>query len=121
MESRSGAHRGRPVSWMTFAGGIAVGALLAASLRPPTVPVSIDRVAGADSHADAHPMIDEPARAISTAAPAKAPADPRPRLSPQELARRALRFSAAIRGDGVYGSGIVVDTRGYVLTNYHVI
>jgi S1-C subfamily serine protease len=39
----------------------------------------------------------------------------------QEVARRALQWTASIRGDGYYGAGVVVDKRGYVLTCQHVI
>ncbi len=46
---------------------------------------------------------------------------PGPSLSRQEVARRALQWSAAIRGDGYYGAGLVVDKRGYVLTCHHVV
>lgn len=43
------------------------------------------------------------------------------RLTPQQVSKKALEWTASIRGDGVYGAGIVVDRRGYVLTNHHVI
>lgn len=72
-----------------------------------------ERKAGARREAEGRPSaIDERAGGERKAAP---------RLSPQQVARRALQWSASIRGDGVYGAGIVVDTRGYVLTNHHVV
>lgn len=96
---------------------------------------AVDRVSGIDAKA----MINEPSSGAETVplvvpppalatkkshGKADVPAgslDPLPRLPAQEIARRALRFAVSIRGEGVYGSGIVVDTRGYILTNHHVI
>ncbi len=83
---------------------------------------AVDRVSGIDAKA----MINEPSAGAKTMPLAIPPPpagslDPLPRLPAQEIARRALRFAVSIRGEGVYGSGIVVDTRGYILTNHHVI
>jgi len=55
-------------------------------------------------------------------APVVKPAmEPLQKLTSQQVAKKALEWSASIRGDCVYGAGIVVDRRGYVLTNHHVI
>lgn len=92
--------------------------------------VRITRVAGASSGA-----VEQTAGAAtlgatrqSLAIPDPAASDPEEpaveplvRLTPQQIAKRALQWSASIRGEGVYGAGIVVDERGYVLTNHHVI
>lgn len=91
--------------------------------------VSITRVAGAapvDRTAGTAPLgatrqslpIPDPTAGTE---PEKPRLEPLVRLTPQQIAKRALQWSASIRGDGVYGSGIVVDERGYVLTNHHVI
>jgi S1-C subfamily serine protease len=109
--------------WTTFAAGITGGLLIAKVPFPHPAPHSaIDKVAGSDTGA---PVVDlsipDAKPEGTTPAAKKGSMDPLPHLTPQEVARRALRWTASIRGDGVYGSGIVVDTRGYVLTNFHVI
>jgi S1-C subfamily serine protease len=37
------------------------------------------------------------------------------------VADRALSFTAFVQGNGVYGSGVVVDASGFVLTAWHVV
>ena len=93
---------------------------------------AVDRVSGVDAKG----MVED-ASVSMAAAPESSPIaakphhgkgeaptgalDPLPHFPAQEVARRALKYAVSVRGDGVYGSGIVVDTRGYILTNHHVI
>lgn len=130
---------GRTQLWSVFAAGIGGGLLLAGggSFRPATAPAGAVNVAG----------IDRPGQPVSgnetagmlpssegerehaerlggrtpAAIPTTQPMEKLPRLTPQEVAKRAIQWTATIRGDGVYGAGIVVDKSGYVVTNHHVI
>lgn len=112
--------------WSAFSVGLA-GGLLLASLSPTPVgsrSPSVEKVAGVDNGvsvatdelAAIPDDVSEPLRSRKVVAP-----DASAKLSPQEVARRALQWTASIRGEGVYGAGIVVDPRGYVLTNHHVV
>lgn len=74
--------------------------------------VEIDRVAGIDNAGIA--PLPQPLPA-PTKTEVKAP------RSAKAIAREALGVSAAIRGEEIYGAGIVVDRRGYVLTCEHVV
>ena len=83
---------------------------------------TLDRTAGTASA----PALGATRQALSMPEPSQhVPAEPAieplTRLTPQQVAKRALQWSASIRGEGVYGAGIVIDPRGYVLTNHHVI
>ena len=48
-------------------------------------------------------------------------AEPGLRLSSRQIANHALEWTVFLRGDGVYGAGVVLDDRGHVLTCDHVI
>src|SRR5262245_52708695 len=49
-------------------------------------------------------------------------AEPKPPPNPVTAIERALKVTVLIEGDGIYGSGILIDpTRGYVVTSHHVV
>jgi S1-C subfamily serine protease len=107
-----------------------VAAELAASAVPTAGAPTPVATATAEPAADEAREVDEAARLEPPRARSKTPhraADEPvdepagPSLSRQEVARRALEWSAAIRGDGYYGAGMVIDKRGYVLTCHHVV
>ena len=131
---------GRTQFWSVFAAGIGGGLLLAgggSSLRASTAPAGAVNVAGIDRPGQAvsgtEPMAMAPStgerdhterlggRTATSGIPTTQPLEKLPRLTAQEVAKRAIQWTATIRGDGVYGAGIVVDPRGYVVTNHHVI
>ena len=77
----------------------------------------LDRTSGVSGTLGAtRPLVVQPEAPV-----AKPAMEPLQKLTSQQVAKKALEWSASIRGDGVYGAGIVVDKRGYVLTNHHVI
>jgi S1-C subfamily serine protease len=79
----------------------------------------VDRTAGSTTLGATRQSLSIPDPSVITEE--KPALEPLAKLTPQQIAKRALQWSASIRGDGVYGAGIVVDERGYVLTNHHVI
>ncbi len=112
-----------PRVWSAFSVGLAGGLLLATMSPSPSGNPGVEKVAGVDNGLSvatdelaAIPGTDvaEPPRGGSKSTAST-------RLPAQDVARRALQWTASIRGEGVYGAGIVVDTRGYVLTNHHVV
>lgn len=86
---------------------------LEASITPPATPAdfAVQGSAAERTPLRGGPAPEEAAHAMSA----------RPHLPAQEVARRALKFTVSLRGGGVYGSGIVVDKHGFILTNHHVI
>lgn len=138
LKSRGRFGRSRSPLLGTFAAGLLGGVLLAGAQPFGNAKgIAVNRVAGSDPGAAAagamEPVSFSPAQEGRIArsmdgAPSPAPAEPttaglphRPRLTPQEIARKGMQWTVSIRGGGVYGAGILVDTRGYVLTNHHVI
>jgi S1-C subfamily serine protease len=118
----------------TFGVGISMGrrelAVSAAQQSVPDLRVSkLDErqtVAGANDSAillapREEALLDE--AAPSPAAPSKGAKKSRPPTLPSwpSVAARAQSWTAAIRADQNYGAGVVVDSRGLVLTNLHVI
>lgn len=130
---------GRTQIWSVFAAGIGGGLLLAGggSTLRSTAPAGAVNVAGIDRPGQVvsgtEPMAMIPStgerdhmerlggRSAISPIPTTRPLEQLPHLTAQEVAKRAIQWTATIRGDGVYGSGIVVDPRGYVVTNHHVI
>lgn len=121
-----------PVRWSAFlVTGVALAAGFSGGLFFPRDSeggdaVSITRVSGAvplertsgvtGTLGATRPLMPQPEEPVE-----KPAISPYRRLTSQEVSKKALQWTASIRGDGVYGSGIVVDKRGYVLTNHHVI
>lgn len=115
---------------IAFAAGLSGGFLMVPGASVDSEPIRITQVAGPQGEALA---VERSSGSTTSAAlmpntsavpsePERLPVmEPLEKLSPQQVAKRALQWSASIRGEGVYGAGIVVDTRGYVLTNQHVI
>lgn len=116
---------------IAFAAGISGGFLMLPGHSTDSEPLRITRVAGPRGEAV---NVERSSGTTGTTSAALLPAtttepaegdrpaiEPLQKLTPQQVAKRALQWSASIRGEGVYGAGIVVDTRGYVLTNQHVI
>ena len=113
---------------IAFAAGLSGGFLMLPGASFDGEPVSITRVAGprgeavsVERSAGGTTAALLPTTTTAPSEPERPVIEPLEKLPPQQVAKRALQWSASIRGDGVYGAGIVVDTRGYVLTNHHVI
>lgn len=104
-----------------FIVGLAGGLLLASMAPRPAGNSSVEKVAGVDTGVSVSEELAVIPESAEPARPKKGQLEALPRLTPQEVARRALQWTASIRGEGVYGAGIVVDSRGYVLTNHHVV
>lgn len=97
---------------LAFGGGLGVGVTLPGSLRASEP--QIVRVSGKDP---------APVRAIAAAVPAQLP-DVRPERAapaPRRVANDALRYTAFVRGPGVYGAGVLIDASGHVVTCRHVV
>lgn len=60
-------------------------------------------------------------RRVEEKAPVEAQAAEPSARKPSEIARRALGFTAFVRGGRIYGAGVLVDDQGHVLTCHHVI
>lgn len=82
---------------------------------------SVERTSGTAALGATRQSLAMPDPSVEPPAAARPAIEPIARLTPQQIAKKALQWSASIRGEGVYGAGIVVDPRGYVLTNHHVI
>jgi serine protease Do len=72
-------------------------------------------------HAEPAPVAAPPPVASSVSAtPASAPREPK-RLDPAEIAARATPSVCAIRTGALLGTGFVIDPRGIIATNLHVL
>jgi S1-C subfamily serine protease len=73
------------------------------------------------SHASSETHPSEPVMFQRAPAPPPALAAEPARRTPSAIARDGLTFTVFIQGRGAYGAGILLDSRGHVLTCHHVI
>ena len=104
-----------------FSAGLTGGFFVPWAGRPASEVVAIDLVSGERSTQAGNSALSMTLPESPKEAAPEPAAEPLTRLTAQEVSKRALQYTASIRGEGVYGAGIVVDARGYVLTNHHVI
>lgn len=122
----------------TFAVGLVVGGLVAPSVSPIALTEAVSSPSSSVSQAEAgEPSTSRVELTSGDAAENTAPAEAAPRavlgravdtgslgssaLPRRELAKRALEYTVFVRAGGEYGSGIVVDAKGRVLTSAHVV
>lgn len=114
-----------------FAAGLTLGLAVPRQLWPGASPspTEVVRTGGTEPTAGRN---GPPARRAdgyerdSTSAPSRRLAEAKSEraaaaTAPREIARRALDFTAFVRGKGVYGAGVLMDANGHVLTCWHVV